>query len=114
MVKSSKDHRAKSKIGGFAESPQRAFDVGPADIGETRMQSVLESARGAGLLELKTARISGRISPALIAQAKRRTGMTSDSELIEFALASVALDDPFMEVFRQVRGTIDADVDLGD
>lgn len=78
------------------------------------MQSILESARGAGLLEQKTARISGRISPALIAQAKRRTGMTSDSELIEFALASVALDDPFMEVFRQVRGTIDADIDLGD
>ena len=77
------------------------------------MRSILDTARDLGLLEKKTARISGRISPALIAQAKRRTGMTSDTDLIEFAVASVALDDPFMEVFRNVRGTIDPDIDLG-
>ena len=40
--------------------------------------------------------------------------MESDTDLIEFALASVALDDPFLEVFRQVRGTVDPDIDLGD
>lgn len=94
------------------DAPQTPFHA--QDFAEDRVRSVLETARGAGLLDEKTARISGRISPALIAQAKRRTGMESDTELLEFALASVALDDPFMEVFRQVRGTVDADIDLGE
>jgi hypothetical protein len=73
----------------------------------------MDAAKRSGLLKEKTARISGRVSPALIAQAKRRTGIESDTELIEFALASIALEDPFPEAFRAARGKIDPDLKLG-
>jgi hypothetical protein len=65
------------------------------------------------MLDGKTARISGRISPALIARAKARTGIASDSELIEFALASLALDDDFTAVFERLDGSVDPDLPLG-
>ena len=77
------------------------------------MLTILTTARAAGLLDQKTARISGRISPALVARAKSRTGIESDTDLIEFALANVALDDGFSEAFRQARGKVDPDVKLG-
>jgi hypothetical protein len=73
----------------------------------------MAAARRSGLLKEKTARISGRVSPALIAQAKRRTGIDSDTALIEFALASLALEDPFPEAFSAARGKIDPDLKLG-
>lgn len=99
--------------GGFAESPQQAFEAEASNIEEARVMSVLNLARDAGLLDRKTARISGRISPKLIAQAKKRTGLAADSDLIEFALATVALDDPFVEAFLQAQGTVDRDLELG-
>ena len=104
---------ARPASAGFAEAPQATYDVDPTQFGGARVMAVLDTAREAGLIERKTARISGRVSPALVAQAKRRTGLTADSDLIEFALANVALDDPFLEAFRKVRGTIDPDIDLG-
>jgi hypothetical protein len=73
----------------------------------------MEAAKRSGLLEEKSSRISGRVSPALIAQAKRRTGIEADTDLIEFALASVALEDNFAEAFKAARGKIDPDLKLG-
>lgn len=75
-------------------------------------ESVMEAAERSGLLGEKRARISGRVSPALIAQAKRRTGIESDTELIEFALASVALEDNFAEAFEAAHGKVDPDLKL--
>jgi hypothetical protein len=66
----------------------------------------MRAAEEAGLLSKKSVRISGRISPALIRQAKRQTGITADTELIEFALATVALEDNFAEASRRSRGKI--------
>jgi hypothetical protein len=73
----------------------------------------MEAAERSGLLGEKTARISGRVSPALIAEAKRRTGIESDTELIEFALANLALEDNFAEAFEAAHGKIDPDLKLG-
>jgi hypothetical protein len=73
----------------------------------------MKAAKHSGLLGEKSARIGGRISPALVKQAKKRTGINADSDLIEFALASVALDDDFGEVFEKTRGTVDPDLKLG-
>jgi hypothetical protein len=53
------------------------------------------------------------VSPALIAQAKKRTGIESDTELIEVALASIALEDDFAEAFKAARGKVDPDLKLG-
>lgn len=98
---------------GFGEAPQAVLSEGTDLLEPERVRITLETARSAGMLEEKTARISGRVSPALIAQAKRRTGIASDSKLVEFALASVALDDDFAAVLRRVAGTVAPDIPLG-
>jgi hypothetical protein len=73
----------------------------------------MAAAQRSGLLSAKTGRIAGRVSPALIAQAKRKTGIVSDTDLIAFALASVALEDDFAETFKRSRGKIDPGLKLG-
>jgi hypothetical protein len=61
----------------------------------------------------KSGRIGGRVSPALVKQAKRLTGIVTDSDLIEFALASVALEDNFADTFKESRGKVDPALKLG-
>jgi hypothetical protein len=78
-----------------------------------RIAAVMESAKRSGLLEEKTGRIAGRVSRDLIEQAKARTGLTSDTELVEFALANLALEDNFAETFRKTQGTVDPSLKLG-
>jgi hypothetical protein len=79
----------------------------------TQVEAVMSAARQSGLLQEKSGRIGGRVSPALVEKAKARTGIETDTDLIEFALASIALEDKFAAVFKAVRGTVDADVKLG-
>lgn len=75
--------------------------------------AVLACAQENGLTLSKGGRISGRVSPELIARAKARTGLRSDTELLEFALANVAIDDRFAQVFRDLKGAVDPDLKLG-
>jgi hypothetical protein len=49
---------------------------------------------------------------ALVAHAKRRTGITSDSRLLEAALASIAVADDYGEWLISQRGTIAPELDL--
>lgn len=79
----------------------------------TMVEAVMAAAERSGLLREKGGRIGGRVSPALVAQAKAQTGIQTDTDLIEFALASVALEDKFAESFKAVRGTVDPDLKLG-
>jgi hypothetical protein len=74
---------------------------------------VLSRAEKSGLLKNKNGRIAGRVSMDLIKQAKARTGLASDTELVEFALANVALEDDFAETFRALKGAISANTKLG-
>lgn len=78
-----------------------------------RVQAVMAAAERTGLLEGKSGRIGGRVSPTLVKRAKARTGIEADTDLIEFALANVALEDKFAESFKAVRGTVDPDLMLG-
>ena len=80
---------------------------------ELRTSVVMQAAEASGLLSHKSKRIAGRISPALLDQAKKRTGIERDTELIEFALANLALEDNFSRTFRKVRGTVDPKLKLG-
>lgn len=82
-------------------------------IGRTRFDAVMKAAEDSGLLGEKSARIGGRISPALVEQAKKQTGIETDTDLIEFALANVALNDDFAKTFRKTRGTVDQALKLG-
>lgn len=93
------------------EAAGRGGSTGP--IRATRHEAVMRAAERSGLLGDKSSRIGGRVSPALVAQAKRRTGIEADTDLIEFALASVALEDKFAEAFRASRGKVDEDLKLG-
>jgi hypothetical protein len=78
-----------------------------------RVKAVMRAAERSGLIGEKSGRIGGRVSPALVKQAKRQTGIESDSDLIEFALASIALEDNFAEVFKEARGKVDPELQLG-
>jgi hypothetical protein len=96
--------------------PKRAAEKRPtadADGQRVRIQAVMTAAERSGLLKEKRGRIAGRVSAALVAQAKKRTGIRTDTDLIAFALANVALEDDFAETFKKVRGTVDADLKLG-
>ncbi|MEK1925972.1 MAG: hypothetical protein AAAB11_11120, partial [Rhizobium giardinii] len=62
-------------------------------VSRARFEAVMQAAEHSGLLGEKSKRIGGRISPELIEQAKKHTGIETDTDLIEFALANVALDD---------------------
>jgi len=82
-------------------------------VGKARFEAVMQAAEQSGLLRGKSGRIGGRVSPALVAQAKRLTGICADTDLIAFALATVALEDGFVEAFRKSRGKVDPGLKLG-
>jgi hypothetical protein len=82
-------------------------------IRKARLEAVMKAAKHSGLLGEKSTRIGGRISAALIEMAKKQTGIETDTDLIEFALANVALDDNFGQTFRKTRGSVDPTLKLG-
>ena len=84
-----------------------------ATVHGTQVEAVMLAAQRSGLLEEKSGRIGGRVSPALVDRAKARTGIETDTDLIEFALANIALDDKFAVSFKAIRGTVDPDLKLG-
>src|SRR5438128_1089031 len=82
-------------------------------VSKARFEAVMLAAEQSGLLSEKGSRIGGRVSPALVRQAKRQTGIETDTDLIEFALATVALEDNFAGAFKESRGTVDPTLKLG-
>jgi len=72
-----------------------------------RVSAVMARAAQVGLFDKESGRIGARVSTTLIEKARARTGLTSDTDLMKFALASVALEDDFAETFAEVRGSVD-------
>src|SRR5882724_5940999 len=60
----------------------------------------------------KDARISGRVPGDLIEAAKKRAHLSSDTDLIEYALMMVALQDDFGARLVHRKGSIATDIDL--
>lgn len=77
-----------------------------------RHTDVLATAREQGLLGAKDKTISGRVPSALVEAAKTRSGMQSDSELLLYALAKVALEDDFGLRLLALKGNVARDVAL--
>jgi hypothetical protein len=77
-----------------------------------RRQAVVDTARQFGLLDGESSRIGGRIRRDLVEAAKVRSGISSDTELLEYALAKVALEDDFGAKLLARKGRIAKDVDL--
>jgi len=114
------ERRAKQSAGrlpkggaGRTKVVQRDTKAGHVVVSKARFEAVMRAAEQSGLLREKSSRIGGRVSPALVRQAKRQTGIETDTDLIEFALATVALEDNFAEAFKESRGKVDPDLKLG-
>ena len=77
-----------------------------------RRRSVVDTAKAAGLLSGENGRIAGRVRQPLIEAAKARSGIVSDTELLEYALARVALEDEFGRKLVARKGQVDSSLDL--
>jgi hypothetical protein len=77
-----------------------------------RHRFVLDTAERAGLLIGENGRIAGRVRADLIRLAKERSGITSDTQLLEYALAKVALEDDFGPKILARKGRVSTDIDL--
>jgi hypothetical protein len=102
----------KARVGGGVMRTVAGAEPSTAAPGP-QVAAVMAAAQRSGLLEAKSGRIGGRISPALVKRAKARTGIEADTDLIEFALANIALEDKFAESFKAIRGAVDPDLKLG-
>jgi hypothetical protein len=80
--------------------------------GKELVTAVMTQAKAEGLLEGPEAQLSLGISRRLLEKAKRRTGLATDREVLEYALGNLALDDDFAEVFLRLGG-VDPDLTLG-
>jgi hypothetical protein len=73
---------------------------------------VLKEAAGV-VKDKKTQRIGGRISPKLVALVRRKTGIHSDTDLIEAGLLTLAAEDDFGRWLIAQAGRLDKDLELG-
>jgi len=90
-----------------------AADEQSKELAARRNRATLESARAAGLLgAVKNARLAGRVSAALVAAAKKSSGLSSDTDVIEVALAKLALEDEFGSKLVRNKGTIPRELDI--
>lgn len=78
-----------------------------------RIQDAISIAEERGLLRGgRTLVVRGRMPAALVAQAKQSTGITSDSKLLEAALASMVAADDYGDWLIAQRNTVSPDLDL--
>jgi hypothetical protein len=78
-----------------------------------RVDDALAIAEHQGLLSGgRTLTVRGRMPSMLVEQAKKKTGIQSDSKLIEAALATIVAQDDYADWLLAQRGTVARDVDL--
>ena len=78
-----------------------------------RLRDMLAIATEAGLLKgTRTKVVRGRMPQALVEKAKARTGIRSDTDLLEVALANLAVADDFPEWLLSRKGTLSKELDL--
>ena len=105
-------HKMRAKV----DSRARAV-AGPhwaaASVKSERLKDVLVIAKEAGLLKgTRTKVVRGRMPEALVNKAKARTGIKKDTDLLEVALANLAVADDFPEWLLSQKGTVNKDLDL--
>jgi hypothetical protein len=60
----------------------------------------------------RTQIVRGRMPEALVARAKKRTGINSDTDLIEVALANIAVADDYADWLLSRRSAVNSEADL--
>jgi len=101
----------KSELGRATARAQRKFPAS-APAG-TRLREAVSIAQARGLLGGgRNLTVRGRMPAALVAHAKRKSGISSDSRLLEAALASIAVADDYADWLILQRNTIARELDL--
>jgi len=78
-----------------------------------RLDDALSIAEQQGLLSGgRTLTVRGRMPSLLVEQAKKKTGIQSDSKLIEAALANIVAADEYGDWLLAQRGTVSKELDL--
>jgi hypothetical protein len=78
-----------------------------------RLGDALSIAEQQGLLSGgRTLIVRGRMPSRLVEQAKKKSGIQSDSKLIEAALANIVVADDYADWLLAQRGTVSKDLDL--
>jgi hypothetical protein len=81
--------------------------------GSLKLNEVMVIAEQEGLLRgERTEMVRGRMPEALVARAKKRTGITSNTDLIEVALANIAVGDDYADWLLSRRGGVTPEADL--
>jgi hypothetical protein len=81
--------------------------------GSVKLNEVMIIAEREGLLRSeRTEVVRGRMPEALVARAKKRTGINSNTDLIQVALANIAVEDDYADWLLSRRGTVSPEADL--
>jgi hypothetical protein len=79
----------------------------------SKLREVMVIAESQGLLSGERNQIvRGRMPEALVERAKERTGIDSDTDLIEVALANIAVAEDYADWLLSRRGVVDREADL--
>lgn len=93
-------------------SPKRGKALSPS-APNRRVGDVLSIAEQQGLLSGgRTLVVRGRMPSMLVKEAKKKTGIQSDSKLLEAALANLVVEDDYADWLLAQRGTVRKDLDL--
>ena len=80
---------------------------------DRRLGDALSIAEQQGLLSGgRTLVVRGRMPSLLVEHAKKKSGIQSDSKLIEAALANIVVADDYADWLLAQRGTLNRDLDL--
>jgi hypothetical protein len=91
---------------------QRGKDRGRV-LGSIKLNEVMIIAEREGLLRgERTEVVRGRMPEALVARAKKRTSINSNTDLIQVALANIAVEDDYADWLLFRRGTVSPEADL--
>ena len=77
-----------------------------------RRASVVAAAKEAGLLRGDNSHVDARVPQHLVDEAKARSGIASTTDLLEYALAKVALEDDFGAKLVSRKGSIARDLEF--
>lgn len=81
--------------------------------GSLKLNELMATAEQEDLLRGdRTEMVRGRMPEALVPRAKKRTGITSNTDLLEVALANIAVDDDYADWLLSRRGSVSPEADL--
>ena len=97
-------------------SSQRKNHVALGDkspMHSSKLRDVMIIAEKEGLLRgERTQVVRGRMPEALVTRAKKRTGIDSDTDLIEVALANIAVADDYADWLLSRSGAVRSEAEL--